>query len=479
MDVQAFFHNNQILFYLVTVLFFVFGLKNLTSPKTARRGNLISGIGMLLAIVVALLSTGIVDYTTVAIVFGIGSIIGLTLAYAVDLRAIPQMVAILNGFGGAVSALVGAAELLTVFGGGPLPAGESPQLFFGAVGVDTFIGTLTFWGSMIAFVKLQGIISEKAHVLPLKNIINSLLLLGIITFTVLLVMNAHNPTDPTNLIYFFIILGLATFLGLTLTMAVGGADMPIIIALFISYAGLSAGALGFTNLNLGLIMVGALVGASGLILTQIMAKAINRNFWGILLGNITPPTKSAAGASDIYAGKIKSTTPDEFAMILDAAHSVVIVPGYGLAVAQAQGACRDLFNELTKDGKEVNFAIHPVAGRMPGHMNVLLAEVDIPCEHLKELDESNSILAEADVAIIVGANDVVNPLAREDKSTPIYGMPILNVDKAKTVLVIKRSLSPGFSGIPNPLFINENTLMMFQDAKPALAELVREYKETR
>lgn len=479
MEFRQFINQYEILFYLVTVLMFIFGLKLLTSPKTARKGNLLSGMGMLIAITVALLNHNVVDYTTVAIVFGVGSVIGLILAYAVDLRAIPQMVAILNGFGGAVSALVGLAELLHIFAGGSLAPGMSPQLFFGAVGVDTFIGTLTFWGSMIAFAKLQGLLPEKAFVLPLKNVINSLLLIGIVVMTVLLVMNAGNPTDPVNLVYLFIILGLATALGLTLTMAVGGADMPIIIALFISYAGLSAGALGFTSLNYGLIMVGALVGASGLILTKIMAKAINRNFWGILLGNITPPTKTTAGADDIYTGKIKSTSPDEFAMILETANSVVIVPGYGLAVAQAQGACRDLYNELTKDGKDVYFAIHPVAGRMPGHMNVLLAEVDIPYDRLKELDESNELLSETDVAIIVGANDVVNPMARDNKETPIYGMPILDVDKARTVLVIKRSLSPGFSGIPNPLFINEKTLMMFKDAKPALSELVKEYKELK
>ncbi len=471
----------QILFYLVTVVCFVFGLKMLTSPKTARRGNLLSGIGMLVAICTALFSYGVVDYTTILIVFVVGSAIGAVLAYAIDLRAIPQMVAILNGFGGAVSALVGVAELNSVMEKGisTLSADmqKTPSLFFGAVGVDTFIGTLTFWGSMIAFAKLQGLISEKAFSLPFKNVINSLLLLGTVVLTALLTLNASDPGNPINLTYLIGILVLATLLGLTLTMAVGGADMPIIIALFISYAGLSAGALGFTNLNYGLIMVGALVGASGLILTATMAKAINRNFWGIILGNITPPTMVVAGADDIYAGRIKSTSAEEFAMILEAANTVCIVPGYGLAVAQAQGTCRDLYNELTADGKQVTFAIHPVAGRMPGHMNVLLAEVDIPYDKLLELDDSNAFLGDCDVAIILGANDVVNPLARTAKDTPIYGMPILDVDKARTVLVIKRSLSPGFSGIPNPLFINDNTLMLFKDAKPALAEMVKAYRE--
>jgi NAD(P) transhydrogenase subunit beta len=343
--------------------------------------------------------------------------------------------------------------------------------------VDTFIGTITFWGSMVAFAKLQGLISEKAFTLPAKNLVNSLLLAGIAAGVAFLVVGSAHPGDPANWTWLAAILVLATLLGLTLTMAVGGADMPIVIALFISYAGLSAGALGFTTLNFGLIMVGALVGASGLILTSTMAKAINRNFWGIILGNITPPTLVAAGADDIYAGKIKTTNPEEFASILEAAQTVCLIPGYGLAVAQAQGNCRDLYQELTADGKDVWFAIHPVAGRMPGHMNVLLAEVDIPYDKLKELDDSNALLGDCDVAIVLGANDVVNPLARTAKETPIYGMPILDVDKARTVLVIKRSLSPGFSGIPNPLFIADQTLLIFQDAKPALAELVKAYRE--
>lgn len=479
MDVRGFFQTYEVLFYLVTVICFVFGLKMLTSPKTARKGNLLSGLGMLVAIAVALVSRGVVDYPIVAGVFLAGSLVGAVLAYAIDLRAIPQMVAVLNGFGGAVSALVGVAELNHVLtkGLGVLAHGMSPELFFGAVGIDTFIGTLTFWGSLVAFAKLQGLISDKARVLPGKNLINGALLAGIVVLTVMLVLGSSNPSDP-NLLWMLVgILVLSSLLGLTLTMAVGGADMPIVIALFISYAGLSAGALGFTNLNYGLIMVGALVGASGLILTASMAKAINRNFWGIILGNITPPTMQVAGADDIYAGKIKSTSPEEFASILEAAQSVCIVPGYGLAVAQAQSNCRDLYHDLTAAGKDVWFAVHPVAGRMPGHMNVLLAEVDIPYDRLKELDESNSLLGDCDVAIILGANDVVNPLARTAKDTPIYGMPILDVDKARTVLVIKRSLSPGFSGIPNPLFILDQTLMIFQDAKPALAELVKAFRE--
>jgi NAD(P) transhydrogenase subunit beta len=310
-----------------------------------------------------------------------------------------------------------------------------------------------------------------------KNVFNSLFLLAALVTGSLLVITAGSVDTSTSWILLSSVILAATLLGLTLAMAVGGADMPIIIALFISYAGLSASALGFTNANYGLIMAGSLVGASGLILTRSMAKAINRNFWAILLGNITPPSHQATSKDDIYAGRIKTTTPEEYVGVLDAAQTIVIVPGYGMAVAQAQGACRDLFNELSADGKEVYFAVHPVAGRMPGHMNVLLAEVNIPYDRLKELDESNEILENADVAIILGANDVVNPMARDAKDTPIYGMPILDVDKAGSILVIKRSLSPGFSGIPNPLFVLDKTLMMFMDAKPALQELVKAWKE--
>jgi len=469
----------QTVFYLFTVLFFIFGLKLLTSAKTARKGNWLSAFGMTIAVVATLLYKGIVSYEIIAIVMIIASVVGVVSAYVVDMRAIPQFVAVLNAFGGGVSALVAIVEFLK----GKLPPNveklpfdevTKSMYFHGAVAIDMFVGTITFWGSLVAFAKLQKLITERPIVLPAKNLVNFLLLVGIVVFGVLLTL------EPSNLTYMFGILILSSLLGLSLTLAVGGADMPVVISLFISYAGLSAGTLGFVFLNHGLIMVGALVGASGLILTRIMAKSMNRDFYGILLGNITPPEMSKVqDDKSFYQGRVKSTTPDEVAMILDNANTIAIVPGYGLAVAQAQGVVRDLYNELTKDGKEVYFAIHPVAGRMPGHMNVLLAEVDIPYDKLKTLEESNELLPDTDVAIVVGANDVVNPLARDAKDTPIYGMPILDVDKAKTVIVIKRSLAPGFAGIPNPLFINDNTLMLFADAKPGLSEIVREYKELK
>ncbi len=477
-------HSLTPIFYLITVVLFIFGLKLLQSPRTARKGNLLSAVGMLIAIVATLLGQGILNYAFVLIIMAVGSVIGVYLAYKVKMTDVPQFVAILNGFGGAVSAVVGIAEFLVYFQTGQTPGGVDKLQFLTAVAADAFIGTLTFWGSLIAFAKLQGLISEKSFVLWGKNVFNALFLLAaLVTGAFLVTVGngldfSHGPADVTSAAWFLggVVLA-ATLLGLTLAMAVGGADMPIIIALFISYAGLSASALGFTNANYGLIMAGSLVGASGLILTRSMAKAINRNFWAILLGNITPPAHQTTSKDDIYAGRIKTTTPEEYVGVLDAAQTIVIVPGYGMAVAQAQGACRDLFNELSAEGKEVYFAVHPVAGRMPGHMNVLLAEVNIPYDRLKELDESNELLENADVAIILGANDVVNPMARDARDTPIYGMPILDVDKAGSILVIKRSLSPGFSGIPNPLFVLDKTLMMFMDAKPALQELVKAWKE--
>ena len=463
-------NNYQAVFYLLTVLLFIIGLKLLTSPKTARRGNIVSAAGMLIAITITLFYHGIISYKLIIIGIVIGSIIGAISAYILDLRAIPQYVAILNGFGVAVSALVGVSAFLQK----ELPANVTPLHFYSAISVDVFIGTLTFWGSMMAFAKLQGLVTGRPVVIKGKNVINILILLISVLLGVLLV------NDPYNIYYLIGILVAASLLAISLTIAIGGADMPVIIALFISYAGLSASAVGFIFLTYGLIMVGSLVGASGLILTRTMAKAMNRDFLGILLGNITPPEMSKIhSGEDIYAGRVKSSSPEEAVMILEAANRIAIVPGYGLAVAQAQGPVRDLMNELEKDGKEVYFAIHPVAGRMPGHMNVLLAEVDVPYDKLKTLEESNELLPDTDVAIVIGANDVVNPSARDNKETPIYGMPILDVDKSRSVIVIKRSLSPGFSGVPNPLFANDNTVMLFSDAKPALTDLVKEYRELK
>ncbi len=465
-------HDITVALYLITVLLFIAGLKLLTSPRTARMGNLVSAVGMTIAIVATFLGywSELSNWTYILIGGILGSVVGAFLAYWVDMRDIPQFVAILNSFGGAVSALVGAWAIFNM--DKVKPAFASTGLFVGSVVADAFIGTIAFVGSVIAFAKLQKLITERPVVLPMKNLLNVIALILVFVFGYLLIQNPH------NYLYLYAIFALAAFLGFNVTMAVGGADMPVVISLLISYAGLSAAALGFTFMNYGLIMVGSLVGASGLILTRIMAKAMNRDFWGILLGNITPP-EMATTSSDaaFYEGKVKSTSPDEVAMMLKYADRIVIIPGYGLAVAQAQRELKELYDLLTKDGKEVYFAIHDVAGRMPGHMNVLLAEVEVPYEALKTMDEGNQLLEGADVALVVGANDVVNPLAKEDPSTPIYGMPILEADKARSVVVIKRSLSPGFAGIPNPLFIRDNTVMLFDDAKKALRAIIDAYKE--
>lgn len=457
-----------LIFYLVAVIFFIFGLKLLQKPQTARLGNLISATGMATALI-ATFFNHFENYLLIFIGIILGSAIGVFLAYWVPMTAIPQFVAMLNSFGGAVSALVGMWAFLE----NKIPEIVNPIQFHISVGLDIFIGTITFVGSVIAFAKLQGLITEKPVLIPFKDFINlTLLILSLLS--IFIFAFTKNPIFP-----WFILLFSVT-LGLTLTLPIGGADMPVLISLLISYAGLSATALGFTFSNFGLIMVGSLVGASGLILTRIMAKAMNRDFWGILLGNITPPeiSKSSDDRS-FYEGRIKTATPEEIAMILDYSKSIAFIPGYGLAVSQAQQVIKELYELLEKDGKMVYFAIHPVAGRMPGHMNVLLAEVDIPYDKLKTLEESNELLPQTDVAVVVGANDVVNPLAREDQNSPIYGMPILDADKSKTVIVIKRSLAPGFAGIVNPLFIKENTIMVFGDARPVLSEIVKAYRELK
>jgi NAD(P) transhydrogenase subunit beta len=338
--------------------------------------------------------------------------------------------------------------------------------------LSALIGAVTFWGSLVAFGKLAGIVTEKAVRYPGDQVMKALVGLAIVTFAVLLVLN------PSNLLYLWILIGLSSILGLLLTIPIGGADMPIVIALLNSYSGLAAAATGFVINNAILIIAGSLVGASGIILTQIMCRAMNRSLLNVLFGGLgAADDDSGASADDIYAGKVKSTSPDEVAMILKMAQKVVFVPGYGMAVARAQTAVRQLTEMMEAEGIEVEFGIHPVAGRMPGHMNVLLAEENISYDKLKEMDIINPSFGNTDVVIVLGANDVVNPLAREASGSPISGMPILDVDKARTVVVIKRSLSPGFAGIPNPLFAADNSLMLFGDAKKMVEELVTAFKE--
>ncbi len=364
--------------------------------------------------------------------------------------------------------LVAGASLLETISVGTPP---SPR-FLVAVAATGIVGAVTFWGSLVAFGKLQGLVTENAVVFRGQQAVNAVIGLACVVLGGWLVAV---PDDPVR---YLALAGVASVLGVLLVIPIGGADMPVVIALLNSYSGLAGAATGFVLDNNVLIIAGSLVGASGIILTKIMCKAMNRSLGNVLFGiGGTVGTAPAASGADIYEGKVKSASPEEVAMVFDAARRAVIVPGYGLAVSQAQHAVRDLSNLLESRGCEVEFAIHPVAGRMPGHMNVLLAEANIPYDKLKEMDEANSGFPQTDVALVIGANDVVNPLARTDPDSPIAGMPILDVDKARTVVVIKRSLSPGFAGIPNPLFAADNTLMLFGDGKKAILELIAALKE--
>ena len=457
--------------YLVAAVLFIFGLKGLTHPKSAVRGNLMGAVGMLIAIVVTLLNEQILSYGLIVTGLVVGAAIGIILALSIKMTAMPQLVGLFNGFGGIASALVAGAVLLQVMmsaaGAGVVEAGLQFTIATVASGL---IGAVTFLGSVIAFGKLQGIVTEKPVRYPGEQVVKVLVLLAALAVGVYLVMN------PALTEYYWILVALGALLGIVLVIPIGGADMPIVIALLNSYSGLAAAATGFVLSNNILIISGSLVGASGIILTTIMCKAMNRSLANVLFGGVGAVQKSAQ-MDDIYEGKIKQTSADEVAMILKTAQRVVIVPGYGMAVARAQTPVRMLTESMEADGIEVEFGIHPVAGRMPGHMNVLLAEEDISYDKLREMDQINPSFPQTDVTIVLGANDVVNPQAREAADSPIAGMPILNVDKSRTVVVIKRSLSPGFAGIPNPLFAADNTLMLFGDGKKVMEELVAEYKE--
>ncbi len=448
--------------YLVAAVAFITGLKGLAHPRTAGRGNLISAAGMLMAIVVTLLY---VDVGLPVVLAGliVGTVFGAVLALKVQMTAMPQMVALLNGLGGAASVLVAWADLFVHPG-----AGTDALIATAAAGI---IGAVTFTGSLVAFGKLQELqFFKKSLTFPGQQVANGALLI------VCLALGAVLVTSGGNAWVYLLLIVLAGVLGFFLVTPIGGADMPVVIALLNSYSGLAAGATGFVIDNNVLIVAGALVGASGIILSKIMCKAMNRSLANVLFGGMGMGAASGPKADDVYGGKIKSASADEIAMLFDSARRVVIVPGYGLAVAQAQHAVRDLADMLAAKGIEVEFAIHPVAGRMPGHMNVLLAEAEIPYEQMREMDDINPTFPETDVVIVIGANDVVNPVARTDPKSPIAGMPILDVDKARNVVVIKRSLSPGFAGIPNPLFAADNTLMYFADGKKAVLDLVAAVK---
>ena len=455
--------------YVIAAILFIFGMKGLAHPKTAVRGNLLSALGMLLAIVVTLINKNIISYQTIIIGFVVGSALGAVLALKIKMTAMPQMVALLNGFGGGASVLVAGAALIELVALGAMIDTQ----FTVATAASGIIGAVTFWGSLVAYAKLEGLIFEKAVVFPGQHIINLILALASIAAGVWIVI------DPSYTPAYWYLVAVASVLGVLLVIPIGGADMPVVIALLNSYSGLAAAATGFVLSNNVLIIAGSLVGASGIILTNLMCKAMNRSLTNVLFGGVgaAPSPKAKVAGAEIYEGKVKSASPEELAMLFDDARRVVIVPGYGMAVAQAQYAVRDLANLLESKGIEVEFAIHPVAGRMPGHMNVLLAEADVPYDKLREMDDINPSFQQTDIAVVIGANDVVNPVARTDPNSPIAGMPILDVDKARTVIVIKRSLSPGFAGIPNPLFAADNTLMFFRDGKQAMLELISAIKD--
>ena len=452
------------LFYLISAVCFILGLKRLSHPKTARSGNFLAALGMLIAIAATLASSNVLDLKLIAIGVGVGSVIGLLFATRVQMTEMPQMVAIFNGLGGAASGLVASSEFLS-----------NPGSPYFIVCLSVFIGSLTFTGSFIAFGKLQGLISGKAITFKGQQALNAMLALG----ALLLIISPNLIFDSSiyagYLPAFFGVIILALLLGIGLTIPIGGADMPVVISLLNSYSGVAAAATGFLINNQALIISGSLVGASGLILTNIMCKGMNRSLANVIFGAVGAET--SAGSSDGKEMNIKSYSTTEAAMILDAAEKIVIVPGYGLAVAQAQHVAREVADTLEAQGKQVLYAIHPVAGRMPGHMNVLLAEANVSYDLLKDLDEINPEFEDCDVALILGANDVVNPAARHDQSSPIYGMPILNVDKSRTVIINKRSMNPGFAGVQNELFGYDNSIMVFGDAKDMLNDLLKEIKE--
>ncbi len=454
--------------YLIAALLFIWGLKELAHPRTARRGNGVAAVGMLIAIVFTLLDRQVLSFAAIFVALVIGSAIGTVLALRIRMTAMPQMVALLNGFGGGASVLVAGAALIEAVGIVERPVTLQLTIATAASGL---IGAVTFWGSLVAFAKLQEIVPGQPILLPGRHAMNALLAAVTVALGIGIVLR------PEELSLYWLVVALASALGVLTVIPIGGADMPVVISLLNSYSGLAGCATGFVLNNNMLIIAGSLVGASGIILTQIMCKAMNRSLPNVLFGGVGVVAPGSSGESDIYAGRIKAATAEEVAMLLDGARRVMIVPGYGMAVSQAQHAVRDLVRLLESRGTEVAFAIHPVAGRMPGHMNVLLAEADIPYEKMLTMEEANPLFEQTDVAIVIGANDVVNPLARDQASGPIAGMPILDVDKARTVVVVKRSLSPGFAGIPNPLFAADNTLMYFADGKKAILDLMNALKD--
>jgi NAD(P) transhydrogenase subunit beta len=454
--------NNTVIqiLYLIASALFILSLRWMSSPATARHGLFAGEIGMLLAIGGTLLHRGILTYEWIAVGLVLGTIIGVPLG-KVAMTAVPQRTALSHAFGSLCVTLVGAAHYYLGFQEGGLPKFTMTVLC-----AEVILGSLTFTGSLMAAGKLQEVLPQRPITYKGQNFVNLGLLAVAIIIAVMLVI------DPTRTNLFPFIIGIPLVFGIMMIVPIGGADMPTVISLLNSYAGLSAAAMGFVLNNKLLIIAGALDGSSGFILSVIMSKAMNRSFTNVLFGAFGQVAPAAVGKGEEKT--VRSATAEEAAGILAAANKVVVVPGYGMAVAQAQHKVREMYDVLTKKGVDVTFAIHPVAGRMPGHMNVLLAEADVPYDKLKEMDDANSDFPQTDVALIIGANDVTNPAARTDQSSPIYGMPILDVDKARTVMVIKRGMSPGFAGIDNPLYYMDKTLMLFGDAKGFVGDIVRE-----
>ncbi|EKQ70059.1 NAD/NADP transhydrogenase beta subunit [Leptolyngbyaceae cyanobacterium JSC-12] len=455
--------------YLVAAALFIIGLKKLGSPATARRGNAIASVGMLIAILVTLLHQNVLNYEMILVAIAIGSAIGAVMAYRVEMTAMPQMVGLLNGFGGAASALVAVGEFwryITNFE--TVPFSETFTIV-----VSVLIGGITFTGSLLAFVKLEGWISGSPITFPFQQPFNLTLLVAFLVASGFLMIDPHQPAVFLGLI------GISLVLGVLFVLPIGGADTPVVISLLNSFSGLAASAAGFVLMNNMLIIAGALVGASGIILTEIMCKAMNRSLANVLFSAFGSSHAASSGdAAGVSSDRVlHQIDTEEGAMMLGYAKSVVIVPGYGMAVAQAQHAVRELADQLERLGVDVKYAIHPVAGRMPGHMNVLLAEANVPYPKLHDMEDINPEFDRVDVALVIGANDVVNPAARHDKDSPIYGMPILEVDKAHHTIVIKRSMNPGFSGVENELFYKDKTLMLFGSAKTVVEQLAAAVKE--
>jgi H+-translocating NAD(P) transhydrogenase subunit beta len=452
--------------YIVAFSLFIFGIRQGTHPRTARRGNLIAAAGMLIAIAITLALDVVGNGALIVIGILIGTAVGTIASYRVQMTAMPQMVALYNGVGGGAAALISWSEFRDA-----TAAGESiPLDIFVPILFSTVIGSVSFWGSNIAFGKLQALLPSRPILLPFQHIFNGLLLAAILAGCIVLGIDHDSPSQG---LYIAVLVG-AAVLGNLFVLPIGGADMPVVISLLNAFTGLAAAAAGFALDSVALIVAGTLVGSSGTILTIEMSRAMNRSISNLLFSGFGA---LPAGAGEREERPVHSIGAEDAAIKLGYADSVVVVPGYGMAVAQAQHAVKELADELQKRGVEVNYAIHPVAGRMPGHMNVLLAEADVPYEQLKEMDEINPEMPRTDVAVVIGANDVTNPAANDDPDSPIAGMPIIEVDQAREVIVIKRSLSPGFAGIDNDLFYKETTSMLFSDAKGAASEIAAQVEE--